>query len=84
MKLKVLFLLNCESSKYIAKLFSLSIFTLLSQCLHNPLIHLSLDDAFYIKKSRVTLYFCPLKALANRASPSDVISFHLAPHLDHH
>ena len=25
MKLKVLFLLNCESSKYIAKLFSLSI-----------------------------------------------------------
>ena len=26
MKLKVLFLLNCESSKYIAKLFSLSIY----------------------------------------------------------
>ena len=29
MKLKVLYLLNCESSKYIAKLFSLSIFNLL-------------------------------------------------------
>ena len=27
MKLKVLFLLNCESSKYIAKLLSLSIYT---------------------------------------------------------
>ena len=26
MKLKVIFLLNCESSKYIAKLFSLSIY----------------------------------------------------------
>ena len=29
MKLKVLFLLNCESSKYIAKLFSLSIYLLI-------------------------------------------------------
>ena len=29
MRLKDLFLLNCESSKYIAKLFSLSIYTIL-------------------------------------------------------
>ena len=28
MKLKILFLLNCESPKYIAKLFSLSIYTI--------------------------------------------------------
>ena len=30
MKLKVLFLLNCESSKYIAKLFSLGIYRIVN------------------------------------------------------
>ena len=59
MKLKVLILINCESSKYIAKLFSLSIFS------YNYIYDLAklyvYQNKFIFRYINIQGFICPLK-----------------------